>query len=76
MRRLNLKVETISINILARKMYHAKSSGINTTEYPKKEGGFYHKVLAYIEEHCTKNGFEIINVHGSDRMYIFHLVQQ
>ncbi len=32
-----MKVETISINMLTRKMYHAKSSGINTTEYPKKE---------------------------------------
>ena len=61
--------------MLARTKHHTSSSGITTTKYDKKEGGFYDKVLKYIEEHCTKNGFEIINVHGSDRMYIFHLVQ-
>ena len=74
--RFVMKIETISVNMLTRSMYHAKSSGIETTKYDKKEGGFYHKILGYIEDHCTKNGFEIINVHGSDRMYIFHLVQQ
>ena len=70
-----MKIETISVNLLSRTMYHTKSSGIDTIKYDKKEGGFYHKILAYIEDHCTKNGFEIINVHGSDRIYIFHLVQ-
>jgi hypothetical protein len=68
-----VKVEYISVNLLARSMTHAKSSGVETTKYEKK--GFFPKVLAYIEDYITKNGFDIINVHG-DNLLIYHLIKR
>jgi len=68
-----MKVEYISVNLLARRMTHAKSSGVETTKYEK--ASFSPNVLAYIEDYITKNGFEIINVYG-DNLMVYHLVKR
>jgi len=54
-------------------MYHAKSSGIDKMELEKK--GFFSAALGYIEEHCTKNGFDIVNVHGSNNR-VYELIKR
>ena len=68
-----MKVEYITVNLLARSMTHAKSSGIETTKFEKKS--FTPKILAYIEDYITKNGFEIINVYG-DNLMVYHLIKR
>ena len=69
-----MEINTISVNMLARTLYHANTSEVKTIKYEKEK--FYSKVLVYIEEFMNKNGFELINVHGSDRIYIFHLIKR
>lgn len=68
-----MKVESIAINLLNRSMYHSTSAGVNKTKFEEKV--FFPKVLAYIEDYCTKNGFEIINVTG-ENIRIYHLVKR
>ncbi|MFW9822266.1 MAG: hypothetical protein ACFFE4_05000 [Candidatus Thorarchaeota archaeon] len=68
-----MKVESIAINLLNRSMYHSTSSGVNKTKFEEK--AFFPKVLAYIENYCTKNGFDIINVTG-ENIRIYHLVKR
>ncbi|MFX0075941.1 MAG: hypothetical protein ACFE96_10895 [Candidatus Hermodarchaeota archaeon] len=69
-----MEINTITVNILAHAIYHANTTEVKTIKYEKEK--FYPKALAYIEEFMNKNEFELINVHGSDRVYIFHLVKQ
>ena len=69
-----MEINTISINILARSLSHANSSEVKTIKYEKEK--FYSNVLAYIENFMTKNGFDLVNVHGSDRVYVFHLIKR
>lgn len=69
-----MKIETISINLLAHSLSHASSSEVKKVEFEKK--GFYQNALAYIEEHMTKNGLDLVNVHGSEQMYVFHLIKR
>jgi len=59
---IKMKIETITINLMNHTMYHAKSSGIDKMELEKK--GFFSAAIGFIEEYCTKNGFDIINVHS------------
>ncbi|MHA1932115.1 MAG: hypothetical protein ACW96X_06220 [Promethearchaeota archaeon] len=68
-----MKIETITINLMNHTMYHAKSSGIDKMELEKK--GFFSAALGYIEEHCTKNGFDIVNVHGSNNR-VYELIKR
>ena len=67
-----MKVEIITINILAHTVSHATSTGASS--HDKKE--FFPKALEYIENHMTKNGMELVNVHGSDQMYAYHLIKR
>lgn len=69
-----MKVEIISLNILAHSLSHATSSGGKSIKFDKKE--FFESSLKYIEDHITKHGFDIINIHGSDQMYVYHLIQR
>ena len=69
-----MEINTISVNILAHALYHANRTEVKTIKYEKEK--FYSNVLAYIEDFMNKNGFELINVHGSDRIYIFHLIKR
>ena len=69
-----MKIETISINLLARSLSHANSTEVNTMKFEKEK--FYSNALKYIEDHITKNGFDLVNVHGSDRVYVFHLIKR
>ena len=69
-----MKVEIITINILAHTVSHATSTGASSQKYDKKE--FFPKALEYIENHMTKNGMELVNVHGSDQMYAYHLIKR
>jgi hypothetical protein len=69
-----MKVEIISLNILAHSLSHATSSGGKAIKFDKNE--FFSNSLKYIEEYITKNGFDIINVHGSDQMYVYHLIKR
>jgi len=69
-----MKVEIIVLNLLGHSLSHATSSGASTIKYDKKD--FYASALAYIEEHMTKNGMELVNVHGSDQVYAYHLVKR
>ena len=68
-----MKVEAITINLLNHTLYHAKSSGIDKMELEKK--GFFSSALGYIEEYCTKNGFDIVNVHGSNNR-VYELIKR
>ncbi|MHA2398616.1 MAG: hypothetical protein ACXADU_06980 [Promethearchaeota archaeon] len=68
-----MKVESIAINLLNRSMYHSTSSGVNKTKFEEK--AFFPQALAYIEDYCTKNGFDIINVTG-ENIRIYHLVKR
>ncbi|MFW9864703.1 MAG: hypothetical protein ACFFEN_01265 [Candidatus Thorarchaeota archaeon] len=68
-----MKVEYIAVNLLARTMTHAKSTGVETTKYEKKS--FSTNILAYIEDYITKNGFDIINVYGDNLMF-YHLIKR
>lgn len=49
------------------------SSGVKTTKFDKKE--YFPNALAYIEDYITKNGFDIINVHGSN-IRVYHLIKR
>ncbi|MFX1494973.1 MAG: hypothetical protein ACFFBZ_11875 [Promethearchaeota archaeon] len=69
-----MKIDTITINLLARSMSHASSSEVKTMKFEKK--GFYQNVLAYIEDYMTKNSYDLVNVHGSEQMYVFHLIKR
>jgi hypothetical protein len=69
-----MEINTISVNMMARVLYHANRSEVKTIKYEKEK--FYSNVLAYIEDFMNKNGFDLVNVHGSDRMYIFHLIKR
>jgi uncharacterized membrane protein YqiK len=69
-----MKIETISINLLARSLSHANSTEVNIMKFEKEK--FYSNVLKYIEDHTTKNGLDLVNVHGSDRVYVFHLIKR
>ena len=69
-----MKVEIITLNLLARRLSHATSSGASTKEFDKKT--FYPNALAYIEDHMTKNEMELVNVHRSDQMYAYHLIKR
>jgi len=69
-----MKIDTISINLLARSLSHASSTEVNTIK--KKKKGFYSKALAYIENYATKNGYDLVNVAGSETLYVFHLIKQ
>ena len=59
---------------MARTLYHSNSSEVKSIKYDKEK--FYSKALAYIEDFMNKNGFDLVNVHGSDRVYIFHLIKR
>ncbi|MFX0058474.1 MAG: hypothetical protein ACFE85_11755 [Candidatus Hodarchaeota archaeon] len=69
-----MKIDTISINLLAHSLSHASSLEVKKIEFEKK--GFYQKALAYIEDYMTKNGYDLVNVHGSEQMYVFHLIKR
>jgi len=69
-----MKVEVIVLDLLGHSLSHATSSGALTKKYDKKE--FYPSSLAYIEEHITKNGMELVNVHGSGQVYAYHLIKR
>lgn len=69
-----MKIETITINLLARSMSHASSSGVKTVKFEKK--GFYQEFLTYVEDYMTKKGYDLVNVHGSEQMYIFHIIKK
>jgi len=71
---LNMKVEIITVNILAHTVSHATSSGASSQKYDKKE--LIPKALEYIENHLTKNGMEIVNVHYTGQMYVYHLIKR
>jgi len=68
-----MNVETIALNILAHTLNHASSSGVKTTKFDKKD--YFPSALAYIEDYITKNGFDIINVHGSN-IRVYHLIKR
>ncbi|MFW9773278.1 MAG: hypothetical protein ACFFBY_11865 [Promethearchaeota archaeon] len=70
-----MKIETITINLLAHSMSHASSSGVKTLKFEKKKG-FYQEFLTYVEDYMTENGFDLVNVHGSEQMYVFHLIKR
>ncbi|MFW9822312.1 MAG: hypothetical protein ACFFE4_05230 [Candidatus Thorarchaeota archaeon] len=56
------------MNLLNQNLYHAKSTDNYKIGFEKK--GFFSATLGYIEEYCTKNGFDIINLYGSNnRVY-------
>jgi len=69
-----VKIDTITINLLARSLSHASSTEVKTMKFDKK--GFYSAALAYIENYATKNGYDLVNVAGSDTMYVFHLIKR
>jgi len=72
--RYKVKIDTISINLLGHSLSHASSSEVKTMKFEKK--GFYQKALAYIEDYMTKNGYDLVNVHGSEQMYVYHLIKR
>lgn len=55
-------------------MSHASSSGVKTMKFENK--GFYQEFLKYMEGYMTENGFDLVNVHGSEQMYVFHLINR
>jgi hypothetical protein len=69
-----MKVEIIVLNLLGHSLSHATSSGGTTIKFDKKD--YYPSALSYIEEHMTKNGMELVNVHGSDQVYAYHLIKR
>ena len=69
-----MKIDTISINLLGRSLNHASSTEVKTMKFDKK--GFYSKALAYIENYATKNGYDLVNVAGSEILYVFHLIKR
>ena len=69
-----MKIDTISINLLAHSLSHASSSGVKTMKFEKK--GFYQEALTYMEDYMTKNGYDLVNVHGSEQIYVFHLIKR
>jgi hypothetical protein len=69
-----MKVEIISISLLAHSLNHTTSSGVESIKFEKK--GFFQNALKYIEDHITKHGMDIINVHGSEQMYMYHLIKR
>ena len=68
-----MKVETISVNIMSKTIGHASSTEVKSMKLDKTD--FFPKYLAYIEDHCTKNGFDIINVSGENTR-IYHLIKR
>ncbi len=69
-----MKIDTITINLLARSLSHASSTEVKSMKFDKK--GFYSEALAYIENYATKNGYDLVNVAGSDTVYAFHLIKR
>ncbi len=60
--------------MLGRSLSHASSTEVKTIKFDKK--GFYSKALAYIENYATKNGYDLVNVAGSETLYVFHLIKR
>ncbi|MBY9002849.1 MAG: hypothetical protein KGD73_02650 [Candidatus Lokiarchaeota archaeon] len=69
-----MKVEIIILDLLGHSLNHATSSGASKKKYDKKD--FYTSALSYIEQHMTKNGMELVNVHGSGQVYAYHLIKR
>jgi len=69
-----MKLETISLNILRHSLNHGTSSGVTKMELEKKN--IFPATMKYIEDYCTKNGFEIINVSVEGNIYIYHLMKK
>ena len=69
-----MKIDTISINLLARSLSHASSTEVKTMKLDKK--GFYSEALTYIENYMTNNGYDLVNVAGSETVYVFHLIKR
>ncbi len=69
-----MKLETITINMMARTLGHLSSSDYKKVEYEKK--GLGPNILKYVEDYCTKNGFEILFAETSGNIRIYHLIKR
>ena len=69
-----MKIDTISVNLLGRSLSHASSTEVKTMKFDKK--GFYSEALAYIETYMAKNGYDLVNVAGSETVYVFHIIKR
>ncbi|MFW9949057.1 MAG: hypothetical protein ACFFKA_02890 [Candidatus Thorarchaeota archaeon] len=47
---------------------------INSLNILAHKNEFFASSLKYIEDYITKNGFDIINIDGSDQMYEYHSI--
>ena len=69
-----MKLETITINMMQHTLSHLSSTDYNKVEFEKK--GFGPGIMKYVEDYCTKNGFEIINAETPNNMRIYHLIKK
>ncbi len=69
-----MNIETISINMMAKHMNHATTSGVTKIQLDKKN--MYAEVLKYIDDHCNKNGFEVLNFAVDGNAHYYALVKK
>lgn len=60
--------------MMAKHMTHATTSGVTKIELDKKD--MYSEVLKYIEDHCNKNGFEVLNFIGDGKTHYYCLIKK
>jgi len=69
-----MKIELISINMMGKYLNHGTSAGITKVDLDKKN--MFPQALQYIEDHCNKNGFEVLNFAIDGRAYYYTLVKK
>ena len=69
-----MQIEMISINVLASHLNHATGSGVTQVKLNKKT--MYPEAIKYVEEHCNKNGFEVLNFIGDGNAHYYCLVKK
>ncbi|KKK43048.1 hypothetical protein LCGC14_0803510 [marine sediment metagenome] len=69
-----MQVELISINVMGKYMSHGTATGVTKIQLDKKN--MFPEALAYIEKHCNKNGFEVLNFAIDGNVYYYTLIKK
>jgi hypothetical protein len=73
-----MKLEQITVNLTAHTLNHLGSSGFikRKEKLGKDDDEFVRGFFRYIEEYCSKNGFEVINAETAGITRNYHLVKK
>lgn len=69
-----MKLEQITVNLAAQYLNHISTSEAKRVDLNKKS--VMVDALKYIEDYCTKNGFELLSPMIIGSTYTYHLVKK